>query len=105
MRASLHSDWLKMIQGSWAEFWRSGSLPPTLSKIPPQLLFPNLAFLCRESVQKSCSRSEERRVGNECVSTCRSRWSPHHKQKNIISSLIQIVLLHFTLSTNKYLLY
>src|SRR3546814_17969870 len=23
-------------------------------------------------------RSEERRVGKECVSTCRSRWSPHH---------------------------
>src|SRR3546814_4011499 len=23
-------------------------------------------------------RSEERRVGNECVSTCRSRWSPSH---------------------------
>src|SRR3546814_2764498 len=23
-------------------------------------------------------RSEERRVGNECVSTCRSRWSPYH---------------------------
>src|SRR3546814_11410336 len=27
-------------------------------------------------------RSEERRVGKECVSTCRSRWSPHHKKKN-----------------------
>src|SRR3546814_17932858 len=27
-------------------------------------------------------RSEERRVGKECVSTCRSRWSPYHiKQK------------------------
>src|SRR3546814_12208703 len=31
----------------------------------------------------SCSacidiRSEERRVGKECVSTCRSRWSPYH---------------------------
>src|SRR3546814_19588942 len=25
-----------------------------------------------------CSRSEERRVGKECVSTCRSRWSPDH---------------------------
>src|SRR3546814_4941214 len=26
-----------------------------------------------------CSdRSEERRVGKECVSTCRSRWSPYH---------------------------
>src|SRR3546814_14273256 len=23
-------------------------------------------------------RSEARRVGTECVSTCRSRWSPHH---------------------------
>src|SRR3546814_19808714 len=26
-------------------------------------------------------RSEERRVGKECVSTCRSRWSPFHSQK------------------------
>src|SRR3546814_18523740 len=27
------------------------------------------------------SRSEERRVGNECVRTCRSRWSPVHSNK------------------------
>src|SRR3546814_16244702 len=26
-------------------------------------------------------RSEERRVGKECVSTCRSRWSPNHYKK------------------------
>src|SRR3546814_14324006 len=26
-------------------------------------------------------RSEERRVGKECVSTCRYRWSPRHKKK------------------------
>src|SRR3546814_6252758 len=26
----------------------------------------------------SGERSEERRVGKECVSTCRSRWSPYH---------------------------
>src|SRR3546814_6826426 len=26
----------------------------------------------------SSLRSEERRVGKECVSTCRSRWSPYH---------------------------
>src|SRR3546814_12816497 len=25
-------------------------------------------------------RSEERRVGTECVSTCRSRWSPYHRK-------------------------
>src|SRR3546814_1986968 len=28
--------------------------------------------------QKMSERSEERRVGKECVSTCRSRWSPYH---------------------------
>src|SRR3546814_7043222 len=27
---------------------------------------------------QGCHRSEERRVGKECVSTCRSRWSPYH---------------------------
>src|SRR3546814_13908365 len=26
-------------------------------------------------------RSEEHRVGKECVSTCRSRWSPYHQKK------------------------
>src|SRR3546814_9432415 len=27
---------------------------------------------------RNLGRSEERRVGKECVSTCRSRWSPYH---------------------------
>src|SRR3546814_7876420 len=27
---------------------------------------------------RTASRSEERRVGKECVSPCRSRWSPYH---------------------------
>src|SRR3546814_11262736 len=27
------------------------------------------------------ARSEERRVGKECVSKCRSRWSPYHYKK------------------------
>src|SRR3546814_9589064 len=31
-----------------------------------------LVLACR------AERSEERRVGKECVSTCRSRWSPYH---------------------------
>src|SRR3546814_11263010 len=30
---------------------------------------------------KVLRRSEERRVGKECVSTCRSRWSPYHYKK------------------------
>src|SRR3546814_14282061 len=28
--------------------------------------------------RRRADRSEERRVGKECVSTCRSRWSPYH---------------------------
>src|SRR3546814_12621846 len=33
-------------------------------------------------ISMSILRSEERRVGKECVSTCRSRWSPYHSKKN-----------------------
>src|SRR3546814_11162019 len=32
-------------------------------------------------------RSEERRVGKECVSTGRSRWSPYHSKEKIIYQL------------------
>src|SRR3546814_9647828 len=32
----------------------------------------------RFSMRSMSTRSEERRVGKECVSTCRSRWSPYH---------------------------
>src|SRR3546814_4377762 len=32
----------------------------------------------RKEVLAKVGRSEERRVGKECVSTCRSRWSPYH---------------------------
>src|SRR3546814_12121127 len=37
------------------------------------------SMILRPGVQKLLAdRSEERRVGKECVSTCRSRWSPYH---------------------------
>src|SRR3546814_18855097 len=35
-----------------------------------------LEELIRAERQRGATRSEERRVGKECVSTCRSRWSP-----------------------------
>src|SRR3546814_20985781 len=35
------------------------------------------------------TRSEERRVGNECVSTCRSRWSPVNEHKNNTNKTIK----------------
>src|SRR3546814_12094731 len=35
-------------------------------------------FLLAATAKNLRKRSEERRVGTECVSTCRSRWSPYH---------------------------
>src|SRR3546814_16916959 len=36
---------------------------------------PDVAHIC---LLADKARSEARRVGKECVSTCRSRWSPYH---------------------------
>src|SRR3546814_19945298 len=38
----------------------------------------------RVHIRIGSDRSEERRVGKECVSTCRYRWSPEHSKKNKI---------------------
>src|SRR3546814_14205360 len=45
-------------------------------------------------IQRSIIRSEERRVGKECVSTCRSRWSPYHSKKNTITIRLLYVSDH-----------
>src|SRR3546814_20229517 len=37
-----------------------------------------LAKVLHDALALSGPRSEERSVGKECVSTCRSRWSPYH---------------------------
>src|SRR3546814_5246392 len=45
----------------------------------PQRLQPACRlFVGRAEMRAAAFRSEERRVGKECVSTCRSRWSPYH---------------------------
>src|SRR3546814_15073061 len=35
----------------------------------------------KPALRPAVVRSEERRVGKECVSTCRSRWSPYNSKK------------------------
>src|SRR3546814_16068123 len=45
-------------------------------ELEPLAHFPRLADPYIDVI-----RSEERRVGTECVSPCRSRWSPYHKNK------------------------
>src|SRR3546814_18900085 len=52
-----------------------------------------------------CARSDARRVGKECVSTCRSRWSPYHyKNIHIYFSLLFIFLLTSIFSFSSFLL-
>src|SRR3546814_18777382 len=46
---------------------------PQLTKQPEEAQAVSQGAMLREEV-----RSEERRVGKECVSTCRYRWSPYH---------------------------
>src|SRR3546814_16591933 len=49
----------------------------------PEIVVPSLTLtLAPASISTS---SEERRVGTECVSTCRSRWSPYHSKKHKIN--------------------
>src|SRR3546814_11623774 len=45
--------------------------------IPDESIFRNYKYRT-EFIENMIWRSEERRVGKECVSTCRSRWSPYH---------------------------
>src|SRR3546814_6729573 len=57
-----------------------------LARARKQAAYALIADLSTEQVQAldqlfddaGGMRSEERRVGKECVSTCRSRWSPYH---------------------------
>src|SRR3546814_17079754 len=46
------------------------------SDLPPWRLISSSTWL-RDHRSSEPVRSEERRVGKECVSTCRSRWSPY----------------------------
>src|SRR3546814_18237997 len=57
-------------------------------------LRPELAATLDGRWRTSPERSDERRVGKECVSTCRSRWSPYHYKKNPFTRLTTLPLIH-----------
>src|SRR3546814_16966802 len=48
------------------------------SRLPDSIPAVTIDRQCGSSQQAMAFRSEERRVGKECVSTCRSRGSPYH---------------------------
>src|SRR3546814_16747764 len=57
-------------------FAKTTALAPAVSQ--GQVFFYGQVFARSRHGILEHSRSEERRVGKECVSTCRSRWSPYH---------------------------
>src|SRR3546814_18609003 len=67
--------------------WVGESPPPRCFRSsraePPKAFPPPATWPIPQDVWTFGGRSEERRVGKECVRTCRSRWSPYpYKKKN-----------------------
>src|SRR3546814_18577472 len=57
---------------------RSRLSAPSFALSEVDLFTPVVAPTKVMAVPANYRRSEERRVGKECVSTCRPRWSPYH---------------------------
>src|SRR3546814_19608659 len=74
------SDWSSDVCSSdlntSASFRVPSALTPTITSAKPS---------CNAAPRYRRGRSEERRVGQECVRTCRSRWSPYHYKKKQIT--------------------
>src|SRR3546814_4788373 len=78
------SDWSSDVCSSDLRCWCSDALPPARARLetaPPRddrgvPDAPRLRGVRVPALPQD--RSEERRVGKECGSTCRSRWSPYH---------------------------
>src|SRR3546814_16323312 len=79
-------DPIGMTRAAWlaVENRGSGRRMQGASTITPQVarnIFLNNSYSFARKLREmvlALARSEERRVGKECVSTCRSRWSPYH---------------------------
>src|SRR3546814_17601593 len=61
-----------------------------------------LAIMLAQRSSRAASRSEERRVGNECVSPCRSRWSLYHL---IIKFILVLLFLLFIYPIELFFIY
>src|SRR3546814_12342608 len=59
-----------LVEGEWVNYINNHIVTVMLAVLAVAI---GLCYLLQRQF-----RSEERRVGKECVSTCRSRWSPYH---------------------------
>src|SRR3546814_2065356 len=62
----------------WSSDVCSSDLPRLRGALSITSFITKKVRVCRTAGSAISLRSEERRVGKECVSTCRSRWSPYH---------------------------
>src|SRR3546814_20475242 len=75
---------LAVIRNAMADVMRSGTARRSFAGAPYQAAGKTgtaQVYSLKGAKYKASAideRSEERRVGKECVSTCRSRWSPYH---------------------------
>src|SRR3546814_12802002 len=76
--------------------FKSGALKTSPAEANQQYFWKEVAKLDTQlgEIAYPIHRSEERRVGNECVSTCRSRWSPYHSKQTKDVASIQYVTTH-----------
>src|SRR3546814_12390516 len=68
-------DFVRQVAALFDNFCQSAT---TMKCSPEKFHFHSMPWSLKESVvERHFLRSEERRVGKECVSTCRSRWSQY----------------------------
>src|SRR5213082_3616546 len=66
----------EIVSGDWSSDVCSSDLISKARSPTPACCMPSAS-----SPRKTCRRSEERRVGKECLTQCRSRWWPDHQKK------------------------
>src|SRR3546814_11326274 len=82
------SDWSSDVCSSDLERQRLQRLDRRTPIDRPFDVAPGAHHLALRVDHRAGGRSEERRVGKECVSTCRFRWSPDHSKKKKINKTL-----------------
>src|SRR3546814_12365563 len=81
------SGWVLVDGGQQVERFRTRQGAIAIGEVKAYKLFqlagiPSALAVFMDDTTSKIERSEERRVGKACVSTCRSRWSTYHYKKN-----------------------